>query len=242
MNRTNQPLYIQLANNIKKKIINGTYDVGSKIPSEREMASMYEITRVTVRRALDNLIKEGILVPVVGSGTYVAKIPTTEKKINLGEGSSSRLASDIRSGGMNPTKSVLDIAKVKTPDHLKEYYKNEDLLFKLVRLMKIDDNPYAVQVAYLPLSIFETADRCDFKTMSLYDYMDSVGHVPKKIESILSIINLPNQFKKPLRKNNDSKVFYFRYFGYDKNNTLVEYTESYNLPEYTEYRFTIKRF
>lgn len=233
------PLYLQLAENIKRKILNGTYDIGSKIPSEREMASMYGITRVTVRRALDSLIKEGILIANVGSGTYVSKIPQ-EKRINLGEGSSSRLTLDIRGGGMNPSKVVLGIEKIN--NNLEDIFPNEIKLFRLTRLMLIDEIPYAVQIAHLPLSLFEDAERCDFKNTSLYDYMEGIGHKPKKISSSLRIIDMPKKYSRYFNVRKKTKVFSFIYLGYDDNNVLVEYTESYNLPKFTEYRFTIKRF
>lgn len=239
INKNKEYLYLQLADNIKKKIYNGTYEIGSKIPSERSMASAYGITRLTVRRALNQLISEGILVANVGRGTYVAKIPENDKRINLGEGSSSRLILDIRSGGMNPSKIVVDMKKI---DNKLELFPDEEKLFQLTRLMLIDDKPYAIQVANLPLSKFESIDRCDFKRESLYDYMDSEGHIPVRITSDLRIIDVPSEYIDYLKVRGDSKVFYFKYYGYDKNDELVEFTESYNLPQYTEYRFTIKRF
>lgn len=232
-------LYIQLAENIKKKIINGTYSVGNRIPSEREMAETYGITRVTVRRALDLLIKEKILVASVGKGTFVAKMPEMEKRINLGEGSSSRLVSDIRSGGMNPSRIVIDMQRKKND---LSYFPNENHVFKLTRLMLVDDKPYAIQISNLPYSMFEGIERYDFKEGSLYDYMDNYGHLPVRISSELTIVDLPKEFKRYFKIKKDKKVFRFEYMGRDIDGELVEYTESYNLPEYTEYRFTIKRF
>lgn len=242
MNYRTTPLYIQLADSIKSKIINGTYEVGSKIPSERDMSLSYGITRVTVRRALDKLIKDGILVANVGSGTYVTKMPEAEKRINLGEGSSSRLTQDIRMGGMNPSKKIINVEHIKISEELKTYFKNESYVYRLTRLMLIDDKPYAVQVAHLPSSIFEGFERCDFKKTSLYDYMESENHMPVEIKTALSISKLPKEYLKYLKIKNDKKVFYFRYIGYDKDDNTVEFTQSYNLTEYTEFKFTIKRF
>ena len=232
-------LYVQLAENIKKKIINGTYGIGSRIPSEREMAEVYGITRVTVRRALDLLVKEKVLVASVGKGTFVAKMPDIEKRINLGEGSSSRLVSDIRSGGMNPSKIVIDMQWLK--NDLK-CFPNEEHIFQLTRLMLVDDKPYAIQISNLPYSKFEGIERYDFKEGSLYDYMDNYGHLPIRISSELTIVDMPKEFKKYFNIKKKKKVFHFEYMGRDKEGELVEYTESYNLPEYTEYKFTIKRF
>ena len=61
MNNQSMPIYTQLAESIKNKIGEGIYKVGERIPSERELASKYGITRVTVRRAINSLIEEKVL-------------------------------------------------------------------------------------------------------------------------------------------------------------------------------------
>ena len=62
MNQNNTPLYQQLADNIREKIVNGQYRISSKIASEREMSQAYNINRLTVRKAIQLLIDEGYLI------------------------------------------------------------------------------------------------------------------------------------------------------------------------------------
>ena len=73
MNLTD-PLYRQLMDSIKHKIVSGELKIGDKIPSERAMAEQYGINRMTVRNALKKLEKEGIIKSHRGSGTYVEYI------------------------------------------------------------------------------------------------------------------------------------------------------------------------
>src|SRR5699024_7470954 len=69
---TTLPLYQQVANKIKTDIISNDARDGEAIPTETKLAEMYEVSRVTVRRAVKILIEEGLIYSVHGSGTYVS--------------------------------------------------------------------------------------------------------------------------------------------------------------------------
>jgi GntR family transcriptional regulator len=66
------PLYLQLAENLRGLIRGGAVRVGEALPSERELSARTQISRVTVRKAIDALLREGMLSRRPGSGTYVA--------------------------------------------------------------------------------------------------------------------------------------------------------------------------
>ena len=68
-----QSRYIQIAEQIRGQIADGLYPEGSRIPTENELAQAQEVSRPTVRQALDLLVREGRLVRVKGSGTFVAQ-------------------------------------------------------------------------------------------------------------------------------------------------------------------------
>ena len=242
MNNQSMPIYTQLAESIKNKIGEGIYKVGERIPSERELASKYGITRVTVRRAINSLIEEKVLTPVIGSGTYVSNVPEQFKRINLGAGSSSRLILDITKEGMVPSRKVVSNKVVANSEETNEYFPEEKKLIELTRIMYINNIPYALQITYIPYSLFKDAKEYDFGSNSLYDFMEMKGHRPVKIPSKLSIINIEEKYAKKLGCRKNRKVFYFTYIGYDRDDRIVEFTRSYNLPEHTEYKFTIQRY
>ncbi|OUM86063.1 MAG: hypothetical protein BAA01_01565 [Bacillus thermozeamaize] len=66
------PLYQQLKQIISEKILNGEYQPNEKLPSERELCEQFNVSRITVRQALDEAIKEGLLYRIQGRGTFVA--------------------------------------------------------------------------------------------------------------------------------------------------------------------------
>ena len=66
-----QPLYKQLMDIITQQIKNGTYKPGEKIPTEPELADLYHVSRITVRRTVEELCTQGYLIKHQGKGTFV---------------------------------------------------------------------------------------------------------------------------------------------------------------------------
>ena len=65
-------LYAQIEHNLRQRIISGDLSIGEKIPTEIELCEKYSVSRITVRRAIQNLVDEGILYRLRGRGTFVS--------------------------------------------------------------------------------------------------------------------------------------------------------------------------
>jgi len=77
------PLYLQLARSLREHISRGGIDPGSALPSERDLSEMAGLSRVTVRKGIEQLVGEGVLFRKQGSGTYVTpRIETTGSKLS----------------------------------------------------------------------------------------------------------------------------------------------------------------
>lgn len=89
------PLYKQIAKNIKSKINSDVYKIGDKIPSQRVLAEQYDVSMITVKKAISDLINEEILYSRVGKGTYVAR---KSRRTNLNDAKTIGLVlSDLKS-------------------------------------------------------------------------------------------------------------------------------------------------
>ena len=238
----NLPIYMQLVESIKKKIVSGDLKIGERLVSEREMSLQYGINRMTVRNALKQLKNEGIIEARRGSGNYIIKVPTLEDKLQLGQSNAVlSLSMQIRQNGMKSSRQMISFKKIFCEGALKDTFPNEDKLYEIVRLSLINDNPYAFQKAYIPCSVFKEAERFDFESFSLYKYMEDQGHRPDKVISYLQIVSIPDEYADIMNVNKDKKVFLFDYYGFDKDHGLVEYTISYHLPEYTSFKYVSKK-
>jgi GntR family transcriptional regulator len=96
------PFYLQLKRLIEVQVMSGTLAPHSRIPSERELSEQYEISRMTARRALLELTREGRIYTSVGKGTFVA-----EPKISQNLQALTSFSEDMRARGLRPVARVL---------------------------------------------------------------------------------------------------------------------------------------
>ena len=235
------PLYQQLADNIRSKIASGEYKVGDKIMSERKMAEIYDLNRLTVRKALDVLIQEGSLSAIRGSGTYVKAIVPANKKVHFGNDESISLSTVLRQSGFQSSRKVLSFRRIKTSGALKDYFPETEDVYELIRLSSIDKKPYALQICSFPANIFQQPERFDFAQESLYTYMELQGHYPKTVIADMWLTPIPNEYLDILKMDPGKLVFYYEYFGFDQNHAMVEFTKSYYDPTYTSFHYTAQK-
>ncbi len=103
------PKYYILKKVLEEKIENEEFPADEPIPSEQELMEMYQVSRITVRKAVDELVNEGYLYKIQGKGTYVK---TDERSSNLFAITS--CTEDVVRMGMKPTKKVM-VAELGMP-------------------------------------------------------------------------------------------------------------------------------
>ncbi len=234
-------LYVQLMNSIIEKMQQGEYQVGDRLDSERAMSQQYGINRLTVRKALKGLQEQGYLMAKRGSGTFVVKIPQDSPKIEQGAQANMSLGMQIRQAGYDSCRRVISLKKIPIKKELEAMFPDSNEVFELVRLSYVNSEPYAVQKAYVPADIFWDMERYDLGDGSLYEYMDTRGHMPTRVESYMQIAEAPEEYRQLLKLEPGKKVFFVIYYGYDSGNVLREYTYSYYLPKYTSFKYTVEK-
>lgn len=152
---TEKAVYVQLMENILEKIRTGEYRVGEKIMSERQMAQQYGINRLTVRNAIKKLVEEGTLVSIQGKGTFVSRLPKNEKKVVFGDNENVSLSQSLVQSGFQSSRTVLSFKKIENQGETRDYFPDSPQLYELIRLSRIDGQPYALQICYFPASLFK---------------------------------------------------------------------------------------
>ena len=105
------PLYQQLKEEIKGKITDNTFPYGSKIPTETELSEIFQVSRITVRRAIQELCQENYLVKKQGKGTFVKHAKVARKiKYLLG------FSKSCEANGMVPSRKVIKREIVELSD------------------------------------------------------------------------------------------------------------------------------
>lgn len=168
------PMYHQIMENLKKQIEDGTLAPDTLIPSEREYAERFGISRMTVRQALSNLVNEGYLYRQKGKGTFVSR-----KKFEQPLQGLTSFSEDMRQRGLKASSQLIDFKKTACPEHLLPVLQltNSDAVFELKRIRLANDEPMAIETSYIPERFAGDLTK-EHLTGSLYEYIETnTGHV-----------------------------------------------------------------
>lgn len=163
------PIYYQLEEYIRSVIEDGTLMPGDTVPSERELSEKYNISRMTIRQAITNLVNEGLLIRIKGKGTFVA-----ETKIEQSLSKLTGFSEDMRLRGMVPSNEIKEFKVIPaTSKESKELQINTgDQIYYISRLRLADGQPMAHEVLYLPFNKLPNLTKEKVRT-SFYEYIEN---------------------------------------------------------------------
>ncbi len=167
---TGVPVYRQLQALVRENIASGVWEVGKAIPSEQALGQQFGIARMTVRQALDGLIREGLLRRERGRGTFVAQ-QWVEREL-------SRLRSfseDMHARHMVPTARLIAREVVPAPPDATEHLGLgvREAVIYLKRLRLADASPMALETSYFNYALFRPILDADLSTGSLYEFIQA---------------------------------------------------------------------
>lgn len=165
------PLYLQLAELIRGQIRDGEIRTGDALPSERELSDAIGVSRVTVRKSLDVLLREGLLSRRHGSGTYIA--PRIEQPAALLAG----FSADMAVRGHAPGSILVEKATgLPTPDEAMALGLGPNQqVHRLTRVRTANGEPLAIERAVVPAALLPSLDAVG---ASLYAALEAHGARP----------------------------------------------------------------
>ncbi len=176
------PVYYQLKNIILKKIKDGEYSEGSLIPSERDLGENLNISRMTVRQALNQLVSEGVLFREKGKGTFVSKGKIVQRNIMS-------FSDTVRNKGLVPSTVVLRFEKITDRLDIKKLLdlQEDESLYNIKRLRLANDLPIAIEEVFIPERYCPHLDTYKLNT-SLYkllkeEYSLTISYLDNLIEA-----------------------------------------------------------
>jgi GntR family transcriptional regulator len=163
------PLYIQIKEMLEKQIRSGEYAIGARLPSERELAQRYEVSRMTARQALRALAQEGVTYSRVGKGTFVSA-----PKFNQELQSLTSFSEDMRQRGITASSHVISAethpAAAEIAKRLRLLPGAEIIVLRRVRLA--DNWPLALETTHIPHHLCPgLLEKHNFEHDSLYEVL-----------------------------------------------------------------------
>ncbi|MFB6467343.1 GntR family transcriptional regulator [Cytobacillus sp. Hz8] len=181
------PIYYQLEELIKGLIEKGELKPGDSLPSEREYAEKYQISRMTVRQAFSKLVNDGYLYRLQGKGTFIS-----DRKIEQPLQGLTSFTEDMQKRGMKPGSQLLDFkiiaASLQIASQL-NIQENEPV-YEIKRIRLADDVPMAFESTYISANLIKGLT-IDIVHKSLYSYIEEqlhlrIDHATQIIESSIA--------------------------------------------------------
>lgn len=165
--QSSTPIYLQLKRLIEHQVSSGGLRPHTRIPSERELSEQFEISRMTARRALLELTREGRIYTSIGKGTFVA-----EPKISQSLQALTSFSEDMRARGLRPTAKLLRRAQLPADNEVARGLRlpAETPVLAIERLRLVDAEPMALERAHFAFPRMEELLHSDLDG-SLYELL-----------------------------------------------------------------------
>jgi len=221
----NLPLYVSIKEDIYNQIENGIYKDKEMLPPENELAAFYKVSRVTIRKALEELTKHGIIERQAGFGTTIKKEHKDLKLFTMVKS----FTNEMKDSGQNNISTISStISIVFADENLMNKFncKFSEKIYNLKRVRGVNGKPIVFSDTWLRLPIDLPTDR-EFLFGSLYNYLISKNVVFSKFEEELEAVAPSKTMKDILNLDKDGVVLKRVRQGFDPNGQLIEYTDNY---------------
>jgi GntR family transcriptional regulator len=215
------PFYHQLYEILRTNIVQGKWKSGDMLPPESELIEQYQVSRITVRQALDALVNDGLIYRQRGRGTFVAH-PTVEQGL-------SRIISftdDMRQRGFEPGTEVLFSGVIPAPREIAQQLgvaPNEELV-RLERLRMADGEPMSIEESHLVHRFCPGILSGDYANTPLREalareYDIHLAHAKQVIRAIPAPKKVADKLSVPAK----SAVLFIERVSYTQQNIPVEF-------------------
>ncbi|MFU2163303.1 GntR family transcriptional regulator [Streptococcus pluranimalium] len=216
------PAYIRIHDNIKKSIDEGRWKIGQRLPSERDLADSFEVSRMTLRQAVTLLVEEGILERRVGSGTFVASSRVQEKM----RGTTS-FTEIIKSQGKIPTSKLISYIRSHPNDQEVRLLnvKPHSYIIRMGRIRYADHIPVLFEVTSVPEKLVKTFEKTDI-TEHFFQTMIAHGYEIGKSQQTISAKVADEQVARYLEIEEKSALLTLTQVSYLTDGQAFEYVRS----------------
>ncbi len=164
------PLFQQVKESIRRQILDGTYGPHQKLPSERQMIEAFSVSRITIRQALSQLQRDGLIFKINGKGTFVSA-PKAQFDVSTLKGFGESAASI----GQAAFSRLISITTEIPKDHVSDCLSlgKGVRVTKIQRLRYLNNQPLAFDITYAPAHVSEGFRHADLEQRDLFDVIEN---------------------------------------------------------------------
>jgi len=234
------PYYAQIKEYLRQQIAQGHLLPGTLLPSEADLCATFDVSRIVVRRALQELEYEGLIYRRRGKGSFVAEPKVHEQLVQRLTG----FYQDMVDQGHRVLNHVLRLETVGADGNIGQRLQvpTDGVLIVCERLRLVDEKPVNFSVSYVPLALCAELLDADLTQRSLYAFLEErcgqpITHGQRTIEAALPT----RQIADLLDIDSDLPVFKITNICYLRNGTPVEYSIGYHRSDRTLFEVQLMR-
>ncbi|MTH48534.1 GntR family transcriptional regulator [Intestinirhabdus alba] len=216
----NAPLYVKFAETVKEAVRSGILAQGNILPGERELSQQTGVSRITVRKAMQTLEKEGVVTRARGYGTQINNVFEYSLKEARG------FSQQVLLGGKKPDTRWVSKRIVACPEEAASQLALSagSKVYQLKRIRYVDGEAVSLEESWVPVDLIPDADAIG---ISLYDYFRSHNISPQRTRSWVSARMPDAEFQGHIQTDSHVPVLVIRQVALDSQQRPVEYSISH---------------
>lgn len=216
--------YMQIANDFRNQIANGLLKANEQLPFEKDICEKYSTSKMTVKKALDILVSEGLIVKRRGSGTFVKSI--SENDINNLMVTNQFRGLTALYSSHKVTSRLLKFEVIASSETVRDKLSlsENEFVYNILRVRYVDDCPYVIENTFMPINLIIGLKK-QHAEESIYSYIE--GTLKLKIQSSHRIITVQKSDdfqQKYLSLEKSDPVAVVKQVSYLDNGTAFEYS------------------
>jgi len=219
------PLYVQVREDLKRRILKGEYLPGEQIPTENELCKRYNVSRITVEKALASLVHERLLERKQGKGSYVSSDKIRRRLPRLYS-----FTEDMRELGLEPSSVVLDLAAADADEEERDLLVLPESDAKVIRIRRVrlaNGKPILLEETLVPRYLCPDLEKQNLEKGSLYEILRSqYGLSMDHAEETYEVTIVDKETAKLLECGIGQPAFSIERIAYLKNGSPFELTSS----------------
>jgi GntR family transcriptional regulator len=190
------PLYGQMYNVLRERIMTGRFSPGSLLPGEQELSRLFRVSRITVKRALNELAASGYVARRRGRGTLVTFNPAAPVVM----GSFENLFQSLKEMGLGTQVDLLEVRETAADQDVARLLRLElgARVQRAVRLRKIEGEPFSYLITHVPAHLALGFDPQLLASRPLLQLLDEAGHRAVEAEQWITAVAAPAEVAKAL--------------------------------------------
>lgn len=218
--QTQLPLHLVISEKLRQQITDGDFLPGEQLPSEHQLMLHYDVSRITVRRAIANLVNQGLVVSHRGKGVFVKERRKLTRSL-----SNPLIFFDEDMAQQNASASVrsLSFAQLIAPPEVAadlQLTRDQQEAYCQKKVILVDEIPVAIDITYILLELGKTF-ATELQSSLIYPTLDKNGVLIERVEALMECTHATHEISEYLETTLGAPLLVNRYVAYTIGNKPV---------------------